>query len=83
MPLFAHAATFGSVAEAGIKVADFAGGFLSYVCYIAGVCLWFGALIQYKQHRQNPLQVRLSQPIFYLVLGAVIFAVPFAHLLAK
>lgn len=46
-------------------------------CYILGSALLLGALIQYRQHRNNPTEVRLSQPVFLLILGLVVILIPF------
>lgn len=54
------------------------GNFLYIVFYVAGGMMIGGSLIQYKAHRDNPLQVPISRPIFMLILGLVLVATPFA-----
>ena len=46
------------------------------VCYILGTLFLVSGLVQYKQHRQNPQQVRISTPIFLVILGLGLFAFP-------
>ncbi len=41
-----------------------------------GIALLFGALIQYKNYRNNPSQVPLSRPITLLVFGLVLLILP-------
>ena len=47
------------------------------LCYIAGSGLLVGAVLQYKYHRDNPQQVRVSTPIVLFILGLVIVFLPF------
>lgn len=44
--------------------------------FCAGVGFVVGAMIQYKAHRDNPSQVRISTPILLLILGLVLLIVP-------
>ena len=55
-----------------------------------GIALLFGALIQYKNHKNNPGQVPLSRPITLLVFGVVLIVLPIlakfsesAHLVSR
>lgn len=41
-----------------------------------GIALLFGALIQYKNYRNNPSQVPLSRPITLLVFGVILVVLP-------
>ncbi|MFM2322515.1 MAG: Dot/Icm secretion system protein IcmD [Pseudomonadota bacterium] len=41
-----------------------------------GIALLFGALIQYKNYRNNPSQVPLSRPITLLVFGLILLILP-------
>lgn len=47
------------------------------ICYVLGGTMLLGSVIQYKNYRDNPSQVRLSRPIFLLVIGLVLLAIPF------
>ncbi len=50
------------------------------ISLVVGIALLFGALIQYKNHRENPGQVVISRPILLLVFGLILIVLP---LLAK
>lgn len=50
---------------------------INAACYIMGVGFLLAALLQYKYHRENPQQVRISTPIFLVLMGLFILAVPF------
>ena len=52
------------------------GKLVHILCFITGAGFIVGSLIQYKYHRENPQQVRISTPIFMLILGVAIVAVP-------
>lgn len=41
-----------------------------------GIALLFGAVIQYKNYRNNPSQVPLSRPITLLVFGVILVVLP-------
>lgn len=41
-----------------------------------GIALLFGALIQYKNYRNNPSQVPLSRPVTLLVFGVILVVLP-------
>ena len=47
------------------------------LCYIIGATLCVGGLIQYKEHRVNPVHVPINRPIVMLVLGLSLIAIPF------
>jgi intracellular multiplication protein IcmD len=47
------------------------------VCYIVGVAFALGAVIRFKEYRENPSQTPISRPIAMLIFGFVIFAIPF------
>lgn len=46
------------------------------ICVILGVAMVGGAFIQYKQHKQNRLQVPISRPIVLFILGLVVLCMP-------
>ncbi|BBB15909.1 Dot/Icm secretion system protein IcmD [Candidatus Rickettsiella viridis] len=55
-----------------------------------GIALLFGALIQYKNHKNNPGQVPFSRPITLLIFGVVLIVLPIlaklsesAHLVSR
>lgn len=46
-------------------------------CYIIGIALILGAIVQYKIHRQSPKLVPLTTPITLLVLGLISVMIPY------
>jgi hypothetical protein len=46
------------------------------ICYIIGFALCIASGIQYKAHRDNPLHVRVSQPIALLIFGLAFILLP-------
>ena len=48
---------------------------LRKICLLAGVGLCVGALIQYRQHRQNPMNVRLTTPVWFLIIGLCLIGI--------
>ncbi len=54
---------------------------LNAISTIAGIAFLMGAVLQYMDHRKNPIQVPLSKPIVYFILGVVFLVIPrFAEL---
>ena len=52
------------------------------ICFILGVTMVGGALIQYKQHKRNKLQVPISKPIVLFILGVAALLLPLLGKLA-
>ncbi len=48
------------------------------ISVIAGIAFLMGAVIQYRDHRKNPMQVTLSKPIVYFILGVIFIVIPYA-----
>jgi hypothetical protein len=46
------------------------------ISLVVGIALLFGALIQYKNHRENPGQVLISRPITLLIFGVILIVLP-------
>lgn len=54
------------------------------LCYIIGAGLIVGSLIQYKEHRVNPVYMPISRPIIMCILGLALIVIPFiVHLSEK
>lgn len=69
----------GDLSEGLMAIIAAAAEALSYVFIIGGIAFLIGAVVQYKAHRDNPSQVHLSKPLFYLLFGGALIALPFAQ----
>jgi intracellular multiplication protein IcmD len=49
---------------------------ITAVGYIAGVLFAFGAIMQFKAHKENPSQVPLGKPVTQLAVAIGLFALP-------
>lgn len=45
-------------------------------CYVAGLAFMVGAIMQFKQHKDNPTQVTIGKPIALLLVGAALLFMP-------
>lgn len=81
LPLTAKAATtpltLGQASNKVLEPVSVLADVMYKICYVLGSTLVLGSFIQYKAHRDNPSQVRLSQPIFLLIVGLVLIALPY------
>ena len=73
----ANEPTIASIAEKLISGISVLTRFMMVVCMAVGVGFVIVSITTYKAHRANPKFVPLDRPVMYLVLGVVIFAVPF------
>jgi hypothetical protein len=73
---FSLAANIGAAAESALEPVGFLSSFISNMCYVIAVVLIVGSFMQYKRHRDNPTEVRLSTPVMLLLLGLIIGAIP-------
>lgn len=58
------------------------GKVFGYMCLIGGIGMILGAFLQYRAHRENPSQVRLSTPVFLLIVGIILIILPYVGLLS-
>lgn len=68
--------TLGSLANTLSAPVDLFTGIIYKICYVIGFVLIIGSILQYKRHRDNPNEVRLSQPVMLLLLGIIIAILP-------
>ena len=73
---FSIAANIGAAAESALEPVGFLSSFITNMCYVIAVVLIAGSFMQYKRHRDNPTEVRLSTPVMLLLLGLIVGAVP-------
>ncbi len=66
----------GGMAQSILVPIDAMTGLMYKICYVLGGAMIVGSGIQYKAHRDNPQQVPLNRPIFLLLVGLVLIALP-------
>ena len=74
---FASDRTFGQIANTLFGSEVMIRGIIRAVCIIAGCALVLGSVLQYKKHRQNPLEVRLGSVFVSLFTGLALIALSF------
>ncbi len=57
--------TFGSLAK-----------LMTAGCYLAGIGFSVGAIMKFKQHKDNPTQIPLSTPMVLLFVGIALIFIP-------
>ena len=75
--------SLGEVSERALMPAEFLVKLAYMACLVIGIGLILASGIQYNQHRNNPLQVRLSQPIYLLIFGLILILIPIVAQLSK
>lgn len=78
--------TYAATVRHSSTMGDFAGNIIDpicimtsafyKICYLIGAALLIACAIQFKAHRNNPLQVRASQPIALLIFGLAFILLP-------
>ena len=79
---FAQDESLGELSEQVLVPIGYLSNIFNYVCWIVGTALVLSGVIQYKGHRKNPVQVRLSRVIVFWILGLFLIALPFIGHLA-
>ena len=75
--VYAQNGGLGAVGEHIIKPLGGLIHLMNTLCWVAGAGLLAAAVLQYKNHRDNPSQVRLSTPFLLALVGLVLIALPF------
>ena len=76
--------TFESITENVLEFSDLIVTSLESIFYIIGIAFLLGSIIQYRQHRDNPVAVPISRPILLFILGGISAGFPFIlHYLQK
>jgi Ca2+/H+ antiporter len=74
---FAHAdVSLGDVANAMMVPTNMMSTTLIDIAYILGVALFLSGLAQYREHRNNPGGVPFLRPLILLILGVIVFCIP-------
>lgn len=71
------AASLGGVAQNVMGPVSGLSKIVNAICYVAGTGFLLGGVLQYRYHRENPQQVRISTPIVLVILGLIIIGIPF------
>jgi len=73
----ACATDLGQVAGNALAIASSISDLIYELCYVVAIALFAGAIAQYKEHRNNPVQVPINQPITLVLLSIAIGGLPF------
>ncbi len=79
----AQAVTLGEMSAYLLRPTEGLAKVMHAISYIAGAALLMMAAVQYKAHRDNKQQVRLSTPVVFLFLGLVFVFLPFLSNLSE
>lgn len=77
------AAGIGKVASNLMEPVGLMSDFIYTACIIIGASFIFASVIKYIEHRRSPLMVPISTPIFLLVAGVFLVAMPFLSFLSS
>ncbi len=78
---YADSLSVGDMADWVMGPVNGLGKVLGYICLIGGIGMILGSFLQYKAHRENPSQVRLTTPVFLFVVGVILIILPFVGVL--
>lgn len=68
--------TLGGVASSITKSLEPLAKLITGGCYVGGLAFMVGAIMQFKQHKDNPTQVTIGKPIALLLVGASLLFMP-------
>lgn len=78
---YAGGMSVGDIADWTMGPINGLGKVFGYICLIGGIGMILGSFLQYRAHRENPSQVRLSTPVFLFVVGVILAILPFIGVL--
>lgn len=82
-PMLGFASDVGQVVNNILSpVSAFTAAFYK-ICYAMGILLIIGSGVQYRMYRKNPVQIRLGNVFFLLLVGIVVFCLPFVAKLSN
>lgn len=73
---FAEAKTIGSVAAGVTSTFKEIAGLITATSYIAGLGFAIGAILKFKQHKDNPTQIPIGTPVALLFVAASLLFLP-------
>jgi intracellular multiplication protein IcmD len=68
--------SLGSIAQNITNTFDALTRLITATAYVTGAGLFFIAVFQFRQHKENPTQVPLSKPMMFLALGCALLFFP-------
>jgi intracellular multiplication protein IcmD len=68
--------TLGSVASSITKSFEPLALLITGGCYVGGLAFMVGAIMKFKQHKDNPTQITIGTPIALLLVGASLLFMP-------
>lgn len=71
-----HAATIGDLAENVTSIMSDIAQLITSVSYVAGIGFAMGAILKFKQHKDNPTQMPIGTPIAMLGVAAALLFLP-------
>ena len=78
---YADSLSVGDMADWVMGPINGLGKVFGYICLIGGIGMILGSFLQYKAHRENPSQVRLTTPVFLFIMGVLLILLPFVGVL--
>lgn len=66
----------GNIAANVTQTFDKVALLISSAAYVAGMGFSVGAIAKFKQHKENPTQIPLSQPVVFLMVGICLMFAP-------
>lgn len=73
---FSASMTLGGVASNVIQSFAAIGKLITAGSYIAGLAFAVGAIMKFKQHKDNPTQIQIGQPIGLVIIAASLLFMP-------
>jgi len=68
--------SWGDVADTAVAAIDDIGKLITAGSYLAGLGFSIGAIMQFKQHKDNPTQVTIGKPIAMTFIAAALLFLP-------
>ena len=72
----AQATTIGGVASRVTASLDNVTLLITAAAYVTGAAMFFVAIFQFRQHKENPTQTPLSKPMMFLGIAAALLFFP-------
>lgn len=74
--------SLGNVANNGTDAMEMMANFLTALSYVIGFAFGVGAILKYKNYRDNPSQVTIGTPIFLAFISLIFVFMPMLFMVA-